>query len=128
MNRLLPSAKVVRDQIDIYSPSNTGNRLSNVMVGSLTVKVFFENQDQGWDLLDGTNIQDSSISSGHVYFNQISGADGYYSIRFFPDRVGFWRVVFYHSATQTDIPLGYDVVPSGAFSSSGSGGLIANFG
>jgi hypothetical protein len=79
------------------------------------------NQILSWPLLDGTAVADSSISAGNVYFNEIIGAPGFYSLRFFPDRVGYWRISVVASSFES--LLEFDVNPASAQSS----GLIASF-
>lgn len=109
---LTPAYSIVYDQLDFYSPIGSINRLSGITVGQLTLNLFINNQLLTWPIIDGSLIYDSSISSGSVYFNEIIGSNGYYSIRLFTDRVGSWRLIFRNSGLGVEIIKEYDVVPS----------------
>ncbi len=111
MGRLLSAGHLVRDQIDIYIPAGSVNRRAGENFTQLVLVSFVDNNLIAWPLADGTNVPDSSISAGVVYFNQIPGAPGFYSIRFFPDRVGFWRLIFQEQALGEEVILSYDIVP-----------------
>jgi len=75
--------------------------------------------------LDGLTIPDSSISSGFVYFNEIPGSPGFYSVRFYPDRTGFWKLVYSIPTLPAEVIREFDVSPSGL--SSSANGLNASF-
>ncbi len=111
MGRLVSAGRVICDQIDIYIPANSVVRKQGENFTQLALVMFVDNNLLAWPLADGTNVPDSSISAGVVYFNQIAGAPGFYSVRFFPDRVGFWRLVFQEQALGEEIIRSYDVVP-----------------
>ncbi len=76
-----------------------------------------------WPLVDGSSVPDSSVVAGNVYFNEIASCPGFYSVRFFPDRVGFFRFVFLHSGYSIEVEKDFDVLPPGVLRPS-SGGLI----
>ncbi len=123
MGRNVSSGSLVRSQADLFFPAGSTNRVDGVDVSSLTLKVFANNAPLAWALVDGTSVQDSAISSGSVYFSEISGSPGYYSVRFFPDRVGFWRLVLRSASLGAEVALEFDVttpVPQ-------AGGLNASF-
>lgn len=122
MGRNVPAASLIRGQIDLYSAGVT--RAVGVVPGDLTLKVFHNNSPRAWTLLDGSAVPDSSISSGSVYFHEVSGTAGYYAIRFFPDLVGFWRIVLTHPILVAEVVLEFDVSAPAA---SPSGGLNASF-
>jgi hypothetical protein len=126
MGRLLSAGSLVRDQIDLYLPSGSINRIQGYALSGLSLALFFNNSPVAWPLADGTLVPDSSVSAGTVYFNEIQGSPGFYSVRFFPDAVGFWRIVLTAAPLQTERVLSYDVAPAGSFKS-GQGGLIASF-
>lgn len=125
MGRLLSAAALVRDQIDLYLPPGSVNRAQGYSVSGLSLALFFNNALVAWPLVDGSLVPDSSVSAGTVYFNEIQGSPGFYAVRFFPDSVGFWRVVLTAANIQTERILEYDIAPAG--SKSGQGGLIASF-
>jgi hypothetical protein len=115
----------VRGPLDFYSPPNSYVRLPGVTVGSLSASLFLNNVLVPWPLLDGSSVPDSALSAGSVLFNEIQGAPGFYSVRFFPDRTGYWRVVVSHPACGEQA-LDYDVTPAGSFSPA-QGGVTATF-
>ena len=127
MSRLVSAATLVFDQVDIRNPSGTIIRATGVVVSNLDVIIFVNNSLLSWDLQDGTLIPDSSISSGVICFNEISGSSGYYSVRFFPDRIGFWRLIFTNASLGEEIILEYDVVPAKTFAPTSANGLNASF-
>lgn len=128
MNRIVSAGQVIRDQVDVYSTAGRIARQQRLTVAAFTTKLFLDNVLQTWPLLDGSTVPDSSVSSGSVYINEISGNLGYYSVRFFPNKVGFWRLLVTVSGLNTEDILGFDVVAAGSFGgSSGSGGLNASF-
>ncbi len=125
MGRSLPTAAVIRDQIDIFNPPSSFTRATGIIPSNISMKLFVNNSLVAWGIVDGSSTPDSSISSGRVYFNQIPGAVGHYSIRFYPDRVGFWRLIFIPALTSVEIIKEFDVSPSALIGS--SNGLNATF-
>lgn len=124
MSRALPAACLVRDQLDVFDPAGSITRATGITTSDLSITLFLNNVKVNWSLMDGSAVADSSISSGFIYFNPISGSNGFYSIRFFPDRVGFWRLVVRHATLEQEIIKEYDIL---AATSSASGGLNASF-
>jgi hypothetical protein len=125
MGRSLPTAAIVRDQIDIFNPPSSFTRAAGIIPSDMSFKLFVNNSLVAWGIVDGSAVPDSSISSGRIYFNQILGAAGFYSIRFYPDRVGFWRLVFTPALTSVEIIKEFDISPSTLVGS--GGGLNATF-
>lgn len=117
MSRLLHAQSLVYDQLDFY----LGTQRVPVGVTEIEMKLFVNNQLLPWDLVDGSSVVDGAISASRVYYNGISSAPGYSSIRFFPDRVGFWRLIF--SRLGVEIIKEYDITSA----KNSSGGLIASF-
>lgn len=117
MSRLVHAQALIYDQLDFFL-SNT--RIS-VPISSLQSKLFVNNQLLPWTLEDGTAIVDSSISASKIYYNEIAGNPGYNSLRFFPDRVGFWRLIITYS--MIEIIKEYDVTSA----KNSTGGLNASF-
>jgi len=93
-------------------PAGSINRVVGESYASLLLNIFVDNGLLAWPLADGTTVADSSVAAGTVYFNQISGAPGYYSVRFFPDRVGFWRLIFREMTLNEEVIRSYDVTPA----------------
>lgn len=123
MGRNVSSGSLVRAQIDLFLPAGSVNRVVGVQASTVAVKTFVNNALLPWAVADGTSVQDSSISAGVVYFNEISGAPGYYSVRFFPDRTGYWRLVLRSSSLDSEAVLEFDVVAPAP----PAGGLNATF-
>lgn len=125
MSRLVSAAVLVYDQIDIFSSGIT--RVTGILASAMTTAVFASNVALSWTVADGTSVLDSAISAGVIYFNEVAGSPGYYSVRFYPDRIGFWRVVLINSGLTKEVILEYDVVASGTLTPTPSNGLNASF-
>jgi len=113
MGRSVSAGLLVRCQADFFLPGGGTNRVSGIVVSQLGLSAFAENGLLSWALADGTAVPDSSISAGTVWFNEISGAPGFYSIRFFPDRTGYWRIVLRNAALSVEVAQDFDVVAAG---------------
>ncbi len=125
MGRLISAGALAYDQLDFFFPDGSASRVPDIQASGLQMWLFVNNGVLSWPLVDGTSVPDSSVSSGHVYFNQIAASPGFYSLRFFPDRVGFFRMVFLHPSYGIEVERNYDVLPSGVLRPS-NGGLIAS--
>jgi hypothetical protein len=121
MGRSIATQILVRAQADFYSAP--GVRATGILAGSLNLSLFFNNALTSWALRDGTTIQDSTISAGNIYFNEIAGSPGFYSVRFYPDKVGFWRIVLNDVALTQENIIEIDIVSAATTSP----GLIASF-
>jgi hypothetical protein len=128
MSRLLPAGTVIYDMAEIFFPAETMNRVAGLTYSSVTPTLFVNNSPLNWTIADGTSIQSGQIFSGKIYFNEIPGNPGFYSIRLLPDRMGFWRLVLNFASYDTEFSADYDVIPAGAFTpGASSGGLTASF-
>lgn len=129
MSRLVSAGAVVRDQLDVFITPSSTSRVTGLSATAVSVKVFVNNVLMPWATQDGTTVPDPSVSAGTVYVNEIPSAPGFYSVRFFADRVGFWRIVLTVSQYSAEVAHEYDVVVAGYFGSapSGGGGLTASF-
>lgn len=112
MSRSISAASLVRDQIDLYDPPGSITRVAGVTAAAVSVTVFANNTPIPWPIQDGSVIPDSTISAGIVYFNEIVGSPGFYSFRFFPDRIGFWRLVFSIPVIPAEVIREFDIVSS----------------
>jgi hypothetical protein len=121
MSRSIPSGVLFRGQVDFYTSFSV--RAVGVVSTDLTSNLFFNNSLLFWPLMNGTSVQDSSISSGNIYFHEIVGSPGFYSVRLFPNAIGFWRLVLNSSTLLEEDVLEFDVFPAAA----NSPGLIASF-
>lgn len=128
MSRLINAGSVVYDQLDWFNPNNSINRAPGLTIAAISFLGFVNNSVLIWNFADGTSVLDSSISAGTVYFNEITGQPGYYQIRFYPDRVGIWRLTFRQISLQIEIIKEYDVLPVGTLKPGAtSAGLIPSF-
>jgi hypothetical protein len=123
MGRNVSSGSLVRAQSDFFLPVGSVNRVVGVQPDSLALYAFVNNAPLPWAVADGTTVQDSSISAGTVYFNEVSGVPGFYSVRFFPDRTGFWRLILKSVSLNAEVVLEFDVSAPAA----PAGGLNATF-
>lgn len=126
MGRLVSAGSVIYSQVDFYQSANSINRLSGLTIASLSSLSFVNGANLNWPLTDGSLISDSSVSSGNLYFNEISST-GNYLVRFFADRVGFWRISIIYSGLQVERILEFDVIAAGALKPGSAGGLVASF-
>jgi len=106
--RLIQANQVVLDQVDFLAVDGF-TRITGLTIADLTCLVFFNNSAQPWPLTSGSSVLDNQVASGRIYFHEIPGSPGFYSLRFRPNAVGFWRVlVSYPVGTQTSAQ-DYDV-------------------
>lgn len=112
MGRTANAGSVVRSQVDLYSSGIT--RQAGIFAAAVTASVFVDNLPVAWPIVDGTSVPDAIVSSGSVYFHEISGTSGYYSVRFFPDRTGFWRLILTHAGLGKQVILEFDVTAASA--------------
>jgi len=101
----------------------SGQRKQGLVWSDLQCTAFVDGSLLAWPLADGAYLASSTIGAGALYFNEIPGAAGHYCARFFPDRVGFWRLVLRHPTLGESV-LEFDSVPGVAPVS----GLNAQFG
>jgi hypothetical protein len=123
--RTVSTCKLVLDQLDFFNTSTPPSRINGIVASDLFLSAFVNNVNVGWNLLDGTNIPDSSVVSGNVYFNEIIGSPGFYSIRFYPSSTGFIKLSFTYPAGGAIIAREFDIIP--ASTTSISGGLTSSF-
>lgn len=128
MSRIISAGSIAYSHADFYQPNGSITRLSGIVPANLSLSLFSNSTVLAWPLLDGSNITDSDISSGTVYFEEIVGASGFYLVRFFPDRIGFWRMVLTDQVLLEEVITEYDVVPAGVFKTAPGAGLSASFG
>lgn len=123
MGRLISAGSICYDQLDFFSPVPPFARMMGAASSDLSVRLFVNNAIVSWPIASGVSVLDSSVASGKVYFSEIPGNPGFYSIRFFPDRVGFWRIVFTHVALGVEEIREYDAFPPGVLRPS-TGSLV----
>lgn len=123
MGRLISAGALAYEQLDFFLPAGSSNRVPGIVVANMQMTMFVNNAVIAWPLTDGGAVADSSISAGRVYFNEIAAAPGFYSVRFFPDRVGFYKLSFVVTAYSIEVDKEYDVLPPGVLRPS-TGGII----
>jgi hypothetical protein len=71
------------------------------------LKMFVDETLVSWSLLSGVNIPNVRVTSGKVYWTEIH--PGYYTIRFFPNLLGLWRVILEIPSVHQTASLTYEV-------------------
>ena len=121
MSRSISSSTLFRGQVDFYT--SPGVRTTGIVSTDLTSTLFFNNALLSWPLLDGTHVSDSSISSGNVYFHEITGSPSFYSVRLYPNSIGYWKLALNDATLLQEDVIEFDVFSAAA----NSPGLIASF-
>lgn len=106
--RLVQINQVVLDQADFFQ-SDGFTRVVGIGVSDLTSQLFYNNQLQPWPLVLGAGVTDALVKAGSVYWNEIPGAPGNYSVRFRPNAVGFWRLILTDTALKQILADDFDV-------------------
>lgn len=101
--------RLVVDQADFFQ-SDGFTRQAGLTTADVTMQLFFNNSEQPWTFLDGSSILDNQVSSGSVYWSEIPGSGGVYSVRFRPNALGFWRLIISYTAGKQIVAQDYDVV------------------
>lgn len=109
MGRLVQSNQAVRSQADFFGVDHF-TRVTGLTTSQVSSTLFFNNVLQPWILTDGTILSDTQLSSGNVYWNEIPGSPGFYSVRFVPFAVGYWRVVLTYPTGSQTVSNDFDVV------------------
>ena len=126
MYRTVNAGGVIYDQITIYDPIGTFNRLTGATLTDFSLNAFFNNTPLAWVIADGVGVLDSEVSPGVIYFNEIASAPGFYSVRFYPNAVGYWSISLLYTPTTYENVLNYDVKPAQQYPGPNAG-LIASF-
>ena len=105
-SRTVSVSKLVFDQVDLFL-SDGKTRSQGVPVASLNLKLFFNGSRIEWPLVSGTGVQDLQVTAGRVYWTEIES--GFYTLRFFPNVIGAWRVLLTYPVYDQAVSLSYDV-------------------
>lgn len=105
-SRTVSVSKLVLDQVDLFR-SDGKTRAQGVAIGDLNLKLFFKGSRIEWPLVSGTNVQDLQVTAGQVYWTEFE--TGFYTLRFFPNVIGAWRVLLTYPAYDQAVSLSYDV-------------------
>lgn len=120
--RIVRTNQTVIDQADFFQV-NGFTRVGGLTFVDLSAQVFHNNVRQPWTMANGATTSDGQVKMGLIYFHEIPGAAGNYSVRFRPNAAGYWRVILTYTAGQQIVAQDYDVVAEPAQ----SGGLTASF-
>jgi hypothetical protein len=112
----------VIDQADFFQVDGF-NRVVGLTFVDLAAQTFYNNVPQPWALAHGASMSDGQVKTGILYFHEIPGAPGNYSVRFRPNAAGYWRVILTYTAGQQIVAQDYDVMAETAQ----AGGLTASF-
>ena len=108
--RQVPTNETVCAQADFFQLDQY-TRVTGIVASQVTVRVFWQNAVQPWLVVTGTGITDAQVVSGKVYFHEIAGAPGFYSVRFRPNAAGYWRLVIDYPTGQQIVVQEFDVTP-----------------
>jgi hypothetical protein len=97
----------VFDQADFFE-SDGFTRQPGLTLSQLILQLFFDNQLQPWPLVTGVGVTDSQVAAGYVYLIELPA--GFYNVRWFPNAVGYWRMLLTYTAGQQIECQDYDVV------------------
>jgi hypothetical protein len=101
--------QTVADQADFFQ-SDGFTRVTGLTPAQLLCQLFYDNQLQAWPFVSGAGLTDTQIASGNVYWLEVPGSPGIYSVRFRPNSIGYWRLLITYTAGQQIEGQDYDVV------------------
>lgn len=106
--RSTPSGVMIQEQVDLFLEDGK-TRAQGVVPADLQLKIFLDGSQVDWPLLSGVGINDPRVTAGRVYWSEFT--TGFYYVRFFPNRVGTWRLVITYPAKDQAVSLSYAVSP-----------------
>lgn len=106
-SRVVSVSSLVQDAIDLFRADGR-TRAPGVQVEDLNLKLFFNGSRIEWPLVSGVNVQNLQVTSGRVYWSEIEA--GFYTLRFYPNVVGSWRVLLTYPEYDQAVSLAYEVV------------------
>lgn len=107
--RLLRVNETVIDQADYFQVDDF-TRVAGLTFVDVSTQLFFDNALQPWTLVNGAATTNGLVTAGSVYFHEITGAPGHYSLRFRPNAAGYWRLLLTYAAGQQILAYDYDVM------------------
>lgn len=120
--RTVSANRMILDQVDLFLGDGI-TRAQDVVVGDLQLRVFRNSSQQDWTLVTGVGVTDVQVTSGKVYWTELSA--GFYNVRFYPNAIGLWRVLVTYPTHNQAVSLSYDVVPKSSIV--GSIGIRTSF-
>jgi hypothetical protein len=106
--RVCYSGKMILNQVDLFLADGK-TRAQDVQTTDLLLRVYVDDSPLGWTLVSGVGVPDVRVAAGRVYWTEFS--TGFYSIRFFPNALGVWRILLTFPAHDQAVSLSYSVVP-----------------
>lgn len=116
LGRHVPTNETICAQADFFEP-DLYTRVTGIDFSQVQVRTFSMNVSQPWPVVPGEGVTDAQVVSGRVYWSEIPGAPGYYSVRFRPNAAGYWRLVIDYPTGQQIVGLEFDVTPRPATAS-----------
>ena len=101
--------QIVFDQADFFQTDGFA-RVTGITVSQLTCEIFFNNTPLPWPLVSGVGVSDAQVAAGKVYWMEIPGDPGRYSVRWRPNAIGYWRLLITYPAGTQIMGQDYDVV------------------
>jgi hypothetical protein len=99
---------MILNQVDLFLADGK-TRAQDVQTTDLLLRVYVDDSPLGWTLVSGVGVPDVRVAAGRVYWTEFS--TGFYSIRFFPNALGVWRILLTFPAHDQAVSLSYSVVP-----------------
>lgn len=116
-NRQVQANQVAFDQIDIFQ-ADFYTRVPGLSHSDVVLTLTLNNEPVSWPLVDGSAVQNSTISSGRVYWGVLPS--GAYGVRFFPNSYGLWTLSIGYTGSPLQLTiLSLDVVNFATGSDSG---------
>ena len=105
---------------DVLRPTNGSNnsRVTGLTFEDFGVDGIFNGSYSLVPLLDGVGVPDIQVSPGSLYINEVTPGSGLYSVRFWPNEIGYQSFIITCNMYTTESNLNYDIIPNIALSSS----------
>lgn len=106
--RVVAANQTVLDQADFFQLDGY-TRVFGLTPSDVVATLFHDNVLQPWTFVTGLGVTDAQVVSGKVYFHEIPGSPGYYSVRWRPLGTGYWRLLLDYGAGMQIVAQDYDV-------------------
>lgn len=105
-SREVKAGQMIFDQVDLFL-SDGETRSTGVLIAGLQLTLQAGATTVSWPLVSGAGVVDVRVAAGKVYWTETS--PGFYSIRFFPNAVGLWRLILTYPAHDQVLSYSYNV-------------------
>lgn len=104
---------------DVLRPTNgnDNSRITGLTFEDFDVDGIFNGSYSDVPLLDGVGVPDVQVSPGSLYINEVTPGSGLYSVRFWPNEIGYQSYLITCITYMTESNLDYDIIPNIALSS-----------